>query len=223
MVSGAVLLATFWYLRLHDPLTLPQGNMAPFNPLANVKHFASQPRLRLAWVIAFARSCFWASFFTYGPLLMIEGGLGKSTGGLVISLSQLFLLSAFFYGLLAKRKGVRVVIGSCFGVISIASLAAGGFGTTHPIIAACFMLAGALAASGIDSVGGIPYLRAVKFHERQRMTAVYRTFLEFSDLIPSLVYSVALRYADVSIVFLLLGGFVSLISVLSWRYLPKAM
>ena len=223
MASGATLLGVFWFLRLHDPHMLPQGNLAPFNPLANVAHFVAQPRLRLAWGIAFARSCFWASFFTYGPLLMIEGGLGKGIGGLIISLSQLFLLSAFFYGPLAKRRGVRVVIASCFAVISIASIAAGGFGTAKPALAACFLLAGALAASGIDSVGGIPYLRSVKFHERQRMTAVYRTFIEFSDLIPSLIYSVALRYADVSIVFLLLGGFISVISLLSWRHLPKAM
>jgi MFS family permease len=223
MASGAFLLATFWYLRLNDPLTLPQGNMAPFNPLANVARFAAQPRLRLAWVIAFARSCFWASFFTYGPLLMIEGGLGKGPGGLIISISQLFLLSAFVYGPIAKRRGVRVVIAGCFALISLASICAGAFGTSHAIIAAGFMLAGALAASGIDSVGGIPYLRAVKFHERQRMTAVYRTFIEFSDLVPSMIYAVALRYADVSIVFLILGGFVSIVSLLSWRYLPKGM
>ncbi|WP_196502527.1 MFS transporter [Aestuariivirga litoralis] len=223
IASATVLLSTFWYMRLHDPVTMPSGNLQPFNPLANVMHFVRQPRLRLAWSIAFARSCFWAGFFTYGPLLMIEGGLGKSAGGLIISLSQFFLLFAFFYGPAARKLGVRIVIAACFAAMAMASLLTGFFGTTFPYLAAAMLLLGALAASGIDSIGGIPYLRSVRFHERQRMTAVYRTFLDFSDLLPSIVYAVALKYYDVSIVFIILGGSVSLMSVLVWRYLPKSM
>ena len=223
IASALTLLATFWYLRLHDAKTLPPGNLQPFNPLANVARFARQPRLRLAWSIAFARSCFWATFFTYGPLLMIEGGLGKQFGGAMISLSQLFLLSAFFYGPLSRRVGVRGVIALCFGLISIATLAAGLSGVTLPLLAAGLLLFAALAASGIDSIGGIPFLRAVRFHERQRMTAVYRTFIEFSDLIPSIIYAIALRHFDVSVVFILLGSGISVMSILAWRHLPKTM
>ena len=223
IASALTLLGVFWFLRLHDKKTLPAGNMLQFNPLANVAHFVEQPRLRLAWAIAFARSCFWGTFFTYGPLLMIEGGLSKQYGGAVISLSQLFLLSAFLYGPLAKRQGLRIVLASCFGLICVASFAAGLVGTSTPQLAAVLLLLGALAASGIDSVGGIPFLRSVRFHERQSMTAVYRTFIEMSELLPSIVYAVALRYFDVSIVFIILGASLSLMSVLSWRYLPKSM
>jgi len=224
MCSAATLLATFWYLRLHDPAhQLPAGNMQGFNPLANVARFVHQPRLRLAWGIAFARSCFWATFFTYGPLLMIQGGLDKTVGGIIISLSQLLLLSAFIYGPAAKKVGVRVVIACCFALIAVASLLTGFFGTAYPYVAAVMLLLGALGASGIDSIGGIPYLRAVRFHERQRMTAVYRTFLDLSDLLPSIVYAIALRYAGVSIVFIIIGCSVTLMSVLVWRYLPKSM
>jgi MFS family permease len=223
MASAATLLAIFWYLRLHDPVNLPAGTMQPFNPLANVARFAKQPRLRLAWGIAFARSCFWATFFTYGPLLMIEGGLDKTVGGLIISVSQLFLLSAFIYGPTARRRGVRLVIAFCFALIALASVMTGLFGTAYPYVAAAMLLLGALAASGIDSIGGIPFLRAVRFHERQRMTAVYRTFLDLSDLIPSMVFAVALKFYDVSIVFIIIAGLVSVMSVLVWRFLPKSM
>lgn len=223
MISAAVLLATFWYMRLHDAATLPSGNLQPFNPLANVAHFAKQPRLRLAWGIAFARSCFWATFFTYGPLLMIEGGLDKTVGGIIISISQLFLLSAFLYGPAARRRGVRLIIACCFAVIAAAALLTGIFGTAYPYVAAAMLLLGALGASGIDSLGGIPFLRAVRFHERQRMTAVYRTFIDLSDLIPSMVYAVALVYADVPIVFIIVGSLAATMSVLVWRYLPKSM
>jgi len=223
IASALSLLGIFWVLRLQDGAPLKPGNMQPFNPLANVARFAQQPRLRLAWAIAFARSCFWATFFTYGPLLMIEGGLGKQFGGAMISLSQLFLLSGFLYGPIAKRIGVRGVITTCFVVISAAALFAGFAGLRMPLLAAALLLVAALAASGIDSVGAIPYLRAVRFHERQRMTAVYRTFIEFSDLIPSIIYAIALQRFDVSIVFVILGGSISTISILVWRYLPKSM
>ncbi len=223
-ISAALtLLSVFWYLRLHDAQTMPTGTMQPFNPLANARHFIAQPRLRLAWAIAFGRSCFWATFFTYGPLLMIESGMEKKAGGLIVSLSQLFLLSAFIFGPLSKKWGVRGVIALCFLMISTASLAAGVAGIHAPLLAAGLLLVAALFASGIDSVGGIPYLRAVRPHERQRMTAVYRTFIEFSDLIPSLIFAVALRHFDVSIVFIILGGCLSAMSILVWRFLPKSM
>ncbi len=223
ILAALTLLSVFWYLRLHDAHTMPTGTLQPFNPLANAARFIAQPRLRLAWAIAFGRSCFWATFFTYGPLLMIESGMQKKTGGLIVSLSQLFLLTAFVFGPLSKKWGVRSVISFCFLMISMASLMAGIAGINAPLLAAGLLLVAALFASGIDSVGGIPYLRAVRPHERQRMTAVYRTFIEFSDLIPSLIFTVALRHFDVSIVFIILGGALSAMSVLVWRYLPKSM
>ena len=223
MFFALVLLGIFWFLRLHDPELLPKGTLQPFNPIANVARFVAQPRLRLAWVIAFTRSSFWAAFFTYGPLLMIEGGLGKSAGGAIISISQLLLLTTVFFGQAAKRKGVRLVITLCFVVMSLGAVVAGLVGIASPWVAAGLLLCGAAGAAGLDGIGAIPYMRAVKFHERQRMTAVYRTFIDFSDLLPSLIYAVVLRYAGVSIVFVLMGVFASIIGVLSWRHLPKGM
>lgn len=223
IAAALLVLAVFWYLRLHDKVNLPSSNLQPFNPIANVARFVEQPRLRLAWAIAFGRSCFWTSFFTYGPLMMIEGGLSKQVGGIIISASQMFLLSAFIFGALARRIGVRGVIALCFAVISIATIAAGIFGVGSPIMAATLLLLAALFASGIDSVGGIPYLRSVRSSERQRMAAVYRTFIEFSDLIPGFIFAIALSYFDVSAVFVILGICMSSLALLTWRYLPKSM
>ena len=223
MTAALVLLSVFWYLRLHEGQAMPSGTMQPFNPLANVARFVKQPRLRLAWAIAFARSCFWGIFFTYGPLLMIEGGMDKKFGGLIISLSQILLLSAFVYGPLARLIGVRGVITMCFAMIAVATFLAGVLGSAHPILVAICLLVGSLFASGIDSVGGIPFLRAVKPHDRQKMAAVYRTFIECSDLIPSTIFIVALQFFDVSIVFIILGACVTVIGVLVWRYLPQSM
>ncbi len=221
--AALLALSAFWYLRLSDKVNLPSGTLQSFNPVANVARFAQQPRLRLAWAIAFGRSCFWATFFTYGPLLMIEGGLGKQAGGLVVSASQLFLLFAFAFGALAKRFGVRSVISLCFAVIAAASVGAGLLGVQSPLAAAGLLLVAALFASGIDSVGAIPFLRAVRFFERQRMAAVYRTFIEFSELVPGFIFAIALSFFDVASVFIILGICLTSLALLTWRYLPESM
>ncbi len=223
MAAATLVLGVFWYLRLHDKVNLPSGTLQRFNPISNAARFIAQPRLRLAWAIAFGRSCFWATFFTYGPILMIEGGLGKQAGGYIISGSQLFLLTAFLFGATAKRIGVRGVIAWCFAATALAVCGAGFLGVASPVAASVCLLIGAFFASGIDAVGAIPYLRAVKPGERQGMTAVYRTFIECSELIPGLIFAIALSFFDVGIVFIILGICLSSLALISWRYLPKSM
>src|SRR5690606_17532181 len=68
------LLALFWYFRLSDNPMIAAGKSRASNPLANIGRFIAQPRLRLAWLIAFGRSCYWTTFFVYGPLLMVVTG-----------------------------------------------------------------------------------------------------------------------------------------------------
>ena len=202
---------------------MPSGTLQPFNPLANVMRFVRQPRLRLAWMVAFGRSCFWVTFFIYGPLLMVESGVGKQIGGLMISASQALLLFAYVFGRLAHTFGVRAIISLCFLMMALSSIAAGIAGKEQPYIAMFFLLFGAFAASGLDGVGGIPFLRAVRTHERQRMAAVYRTYIDFSDLIPAMIFAVALSYFEIGIVFVILGASLVIMGALAFRYLPKSM
>jgi hypothetical protein len=223
IAAAAALFGLFWYLRLSDHTTLPSGTLQPFNPLANVRRFVTQPRLRLAWLIAFGRSCFWTSFFIYGPLLIVEGGLSKQFGGLIISASQAVLLSAYVSGRIAQRHGVRIVIALAFAAAALASLAAGIAGKDAPYMAAVLLLIGSMGASALDGVGGIPFLRAVRPHERQRMTAVYRTYIDFSELIPSFVFVFALSYFEIGSVFIILAGALAAIGLVSWRFLPRSM
>lgn len=224
IATAAALLALFWYLRLSDRgHTLPQGTLQPFNPLASVNRFLCQPRLRLAWVIAFGRSCFWTTFFIYGPLLVVESGLGKNIGGLMISASQAMLLTAYLSGRVAQRYGVRVVITGAFILACIASIFAGIAGTGAPYLAIAFMLLGSVAASALDGVGGIPFLRAVRHHERQQMTAVYRTYIDLSELIPSFIFAFTLLWFDIGTVFIILGLCLALVGLMSWRFLPRSL
>ena len=223
-ISAAMTLAVlFWYLRLSDRVTMSSGTLQPFNPLANVVRFVRQPRLRLAWMIAFGRSCFWSTLFIYGPLLMVEGGVSKQISGLMISASQGLLLCAYFFGQLARRFGVRPVIGGCYLAIAVSSIGAGLAGKAMPFVAMGFLLSASLAATGLDGIGGIPFLRAVRPHERQRMAPVYRTFIDFSDLIPAIIFAVALSYFEIGSVFIILGVGLTIMGAVAFRYLPKSL
>ena len=104
-----VVLMLFAYLRLTETIG-PARLKPPPNPLAGVSRFIAQPRLRLAWLVAFGRSCFWTTFFTYGPLLMVTSGMSKTTGGLLVSAGNAVLVTAVLAGRIAERVGMRKVI-----------------------------------------------------------------------------------------------------------------
>ncbi|MGE0238206.1 MAG: MFS transporter [Parvibaculaceae bacterium] len=223
IAACCLLVAFFWYLRLNDHPIIRAARSTPQSPLANVGRFVSQPRLRLAWIIAFGRSCFWTTFFVYGSLLMIEGKLGKEASGILISLSQLSLGMAYFAGKISERIGVRKVITGAYAVAATAVIGAGYAGTAEPIIAAVLLLVGATANSVLDGVGGIPYLRSVRAHERPQMTGVYRSYIDLSDLLPSLIYSFVLLAFPLGSVFYILGAWLIIVGVVAWRYLPRSM
>ena len=191
--------------------------------MVNVLGFVSQPRLRLAWSIAFGRSVYWSALFTYGPLLMLEGGLSKSIIGLLVSMSQFVLPLSLVYGRIAQRWGVRPVIAGCYAVMAVAMLSAGMFGKSQAIAAAACLVGGSLFTTGLDGVGGIPFLRAVRPSQRERMTSVYRTFIECADLLPGFVFMFLLLYFRTGAVFLAVSALMAFMAILTWRYLPKSM
>ena len=224
IAAAAVLMTLFWYLRLSDNVNaMPPGNLEGFSPLANVRRFLAQPRLRLAWLIAFGRSCFWTTFFIYGPLLLVEAGLDKRVGGFMISASQILLVTAWFAGRFARRYGVRPVLVVAFAICACASLGAGLSGTASPYVAMGFLLAGSVSASAIDGIGSIPFLRAVRHRERQKMAAVYRTYIDCSELIPAFVFAIALLWLPIGAVFVILSGALAAVGFVTWRFLPKSL
>jgi MFS family permease len=221
--AGIVLMTGFWIARVRDPVTLASGTLENFNPLSNALAFFKQPRLRLAWAIVLGRSCFWSALFIYGPLVMIEGGLSKANAGFIVAASQFTLPCSIIFGVLAKRHGVRPIICLCFAAIAILCLFAGSLGHSHLWIAvACLMFAGVFA-SGLDGVGGIPFYRSVRPLQRQRMSSVYRTFIECAELFPAAIFMVLLLYFPTPIVFIVIAAFSVFLAALSWKYLPKSM
>ena len=86
-----------------------------------------------------------------------------------------------------------------------------------------FLLVAAFFCTALDALGSTAFMRSVRAWERPQMTAVYRTYLDLSELLPPLVYSVALAFFGLGSVFATLGVFVLLCGVVTFVYLPRRM
>ncbi|RZS89067.1 putative MFS family arabinose efflux permease [Phyllobacterium myrsinacearum] len=218
-----LLLTLFWYFRLSDNPALQKGPSRAANPIANVRRFVAQPRLRLAWLIAFSRSCYWSTFFVYGPILMVATGQGKLAGGLLVSLGNLFLLGSILWGKVGMAKGLMRTISGVFILLAIALAGAGLAGEKFPMIAALMLLAGAFFCVALDTLASTTFIRAVHPHERAQMTSVYRTYLDFSELLPAFFYSIILTFFSLGAIFIALGMLMVFTAVIVWRYLPRGL
>lgn len=85
------------------------------------------------------------------------------------------------------------------------------------------LLVGALFTIALDAIGSTAFMRSVRAYERPQMAAVYRTYLDFSELTPPLVYSLVLAFFGLGSVFATLGCLAAVCAVVTWRYLPKSM
>lgn len=220
---ASVLLCLFWYYRLSDNSLIRPGKTRAVNPLANIGRFVAQPRLRLAWVIAFGRSCFWTTFFVYAPILMVVTGEGKLAGGLLVSAGNAILFTAVWWGRAGKRFGARTVMAFSFLATSLCLLAAGASGEALPLLTGGLLLCAAFFTIALDALGSTAFMRAVRAYERPQMSAVYRTYLDLSELLPPLAYSIVLAFFGLGSVFATLGIFSAVCGALVWRYLPKSM
>lgn len=223
----AVLVALFWTLRLVEggPIRARSGRtpVPVRHPVAAIRRFVAQPRLRLAWSIAFARSAFWTTFFVYVPILMVEGGLDATTGGIAVAAGNLMLLNNLFTRRWADRFGLRRVLGAALVAAGTLALAAGVLSLGMPAAAGLAMVGGAFFTAILDGLGPVPFLRAVRVHERAEMAAVYRTYLDASELLPPLAYFFLFQLGGYLAAFAGLATLLVAIGALTWRHLPRGM
>ena len=154
---------------------------------------------------------------------MVVTGEGKLAGGLLVSAGNALLLTALMWGRVGQRFGVRRTMSACFLAMAFTLLFAGVSGESYPLWAGAFLLLCAFFAISLDSLGSTPFMRAVRSYERPQMAAVYRTYLDLSDLLPPLLYAIVLAFFGIGAVFTTLGLFCAVCGVLTWRYLPKSM
>lgn len=223
--AALLLLAAFWTIRLSDnpAIAAARPGTASPNPLRSIGRFAAQPRLRLGWLIAFGRSSWWAQFFTFTPLYLVISGHSDLVSAVVISLGNAMLFLTVLIGRFAERVGVRRVIVGAYFLTGISMLAAAALAVVgwSVAVAGMLLLAG-VWVSGLDAVGNIPFLRAVRARERAEMTTVFRTYIDLSELLPSALFALLLTFFGLESVFAATGLAMLAIGLFA-RYLPRAL
>jgi MFS family permease len=221
-VAGAFALVLYAFFRLVGPKVSGGARARPKpppNPVAYLGRFLAQPRLRLAWLLAFGRNCLWNVLFVYAPLYAVTSGLGEVAGGAIISAGTASLFLVPFWGWLARRHGFRRMLIGAFlaaGAFNIAMIAVAQI----PALGAVLLVLSAYMGGVIDACGNAHYLRAVHAHERSEMTAVFTTHRHLAHLAPPGAFALVLAAFELPAVFVVLG--VGLLATAHYaRYLPK--
>jgi MFS family permease len=226
IAATLLLAALFWYRRLVEggPIRAAQGAGAPsHNPIRAIRRFVAQPRLRLAWAIAFARSAFWTTFFVYAPILMVEGGQSATAGAIVVAGGNLMLFNNLFTRSWAAQFSLRRVIGIALLVSAALVLVAAPLAIAVPALAGVVLVAAAFFVAMLDGLGPVPFLRAVRARERAEMSTVYRTYLDASELLPQIAYFFLFMLAGFAGAFAGLAVLMAAIGLLVLRHLPRGM
>jgi MFS family permease len=219
---SVLLLAYFWLLRLRDhPVVRAGGVRVPPRPVHSVGRFVAQPRLRLAWVIAFARSSWWTFFFIYAPLYAVTSGHGPVAGALLVSAGNAVLFLTPAFGRRARQSGIRSVIRAGFATAGLATIAAGVLFDSAAAGAAMLLL-GSVGCAALDAVGNIPFLRSVRAFERTEMTTVFRTYHDLSELVTPALFALLLTFFDLRIAFIAQGALM-LAAMTMVRHLPPRL
>ena len=221
MAASMAELLYFHLMGIADMSLVAPRAAKPRNPLRFVKRFAAQARLRLAYAIAFSRSCWWVLLNVYGPIYMVKTGASPEQGGLVVTCGNLMLFSTIGMGWIARRIGARRVIMGAFFLSACTTLAT-AFAYPSPWAGFGFFVIGGLGAVALDAVGGVPFLRAVRARERPEMTMVYVTYGQAAQLGPMMVFSVLLSFLDLPVVFVVTGLLLLWAAWMS-RWIPRAM
>lgn len=220
VVACVVLLAVFWSLRMPGN-HIATASAKAASPFRFIARFAVQPRLMLAWMLAFGRSGWWVTYYIYAPIYAAQVGYGPEIGGALVSLGMAPMLLVRLWGRLGDRIGVRNLLTIGYGLMGLASLAAGVSASAPPVVMALICLA-AWAATVVDGAGNVPFLRAVRPFEREAMTSVFMTFRHVSSLLIPGVFAVVLWFFPLAYVFVG-AGLMGLAMAGFSRYIPARL
>lgn len=222
----ALALLYFWYLRVSDNPVVALATASspkPFKVASYLPRFFRQPRLRLAWIIGFGREAWWGLLIVYGPILVVQAGGSDSLAGTLVAAANGMMFFALLFGWLGRRYGIRRVLMGGFvaaGVLTI--ITALPFIASHVWLVFFLLLAGSIAVAAVDSVGNVPFMRAVRARERPEMTMVYSTYSDASSVVPSAAYSALLTVFPLTSIFVATGIAMFAFARVS-RHVPRGM
>lgn len=216
-----LLLGFFWFLRLTENPVVSPMRKSPPRPLAYVRRFFGQPRLRLAYFLAVGRSGWWSMFFIYGPIYAVTSGLSEEQSGGMVSLGLMATFLVPVWGWVGRRYGLRrlLVCGyAAAGLVTVAVALTAGL----PLVGAGVLLFAALMTSSIDGAGNLPFLRAVHPLERPEMTTVFATYRDSAQFLPPGFFALLLRGFDLPVVFIA-GGVGMMVLAGYARFVPRRL
>lgn len=216
-----ILFGFFWFLRLTENPAVAPMKRSPPSPLTYLVRFFVQPRLRLAWVLAFGRSGWWSMFFIYAPIYAVAAGLGETAGGAIVSIGSASVFLAPLWGRLGRSVGMRRLLVAGYLAGGIATLAVVAF-MAEPWLGAAALVFAALATGIIDGAGNLPFLRAVHPLERPEMTTVFATYRDAAQMAPPGLYSLLLKLFELPAVFVAGGGGLLILAFFA-RYIPRRL
>ena len=204
-VVAAVMLVSFWRMRMGAGRVIQRAKRASPNPFVYLPQFLGQPRLVAGWLFAVIRSCGWWVYIVYLPIFAVENGLGDSVGGVAASMTNLGLFTAPLMLRWMQRRSVRqgvrtgfLLCGSAFLLATVLSLV--------PWATVGVMVLGSYCLVLLDICGGLPFLMSVKPSERAEMSAVYSSFRDVSGILTPGVAWVLLQMVPLAGIFAASGA-----------------
>ena len=220
MGFSAVLLVTFWFMRLGNGKLIARARAPAPNPLAYLNRFFRQPRLIAGWLFAVLRSAGWWVYVVYLPIFCLETGLGDWIASAAFTLSNVLLFTSPFILRWMQRRGLRRAIqisfASCAGCFALAA-----FGQFWPPIAVAALFAGSVFLVMLDTFGGLPFLMSVKPAERTEMSAVYSSFRDVSGIVTPGAAWLVLLVAPISGVFVACAAGLAAMSAIAGLMHPR--
>lgn len=197
-LCAALLLAYFWRLRLEYGAADLSAQPRAANPLPYIRRYLQQPRLVLAWILNFGREAWWVALFIYGPIYTADSNMSDDAPGYLQSAATSFLFLTPIAGWLARRAGLRPTLMGSFLLCAAGTLAAAALMMADgpPLLGCALLVASALGAIGLDAVGMVTFLRAVRTRERPEMTMVFSLYRDLAGLVPFAVFTVVLGFID---------------------------
>jgi ACDE family multidrug resistance protein len=221
-VGAAAILLVMFSLMRSDEGGKPRAvvRRSP-NPVRLVRRFFMQPRLRLAWTLAAARSSWWNLFYIYTPIFAVTSGLGAEVGGIVVSIGSGWIWLVPFWGWVGRRFGLRRLL--CAGYAAAGGLSiCAALAFDLPWVGVFLLALAALGTETIDGAGNLLFLRAVRAHERPGMTTVFVSFRDVSQLGPPTVCALLLTIFGLPSVFIA-GGSMMLGGAILTKHIPRRM
>jgi MFS family permease len=221
VAASVSVVALFWWLRLGENAVITSTRRPPPSPARYLRRFFAQPRLRLAWTLAVARSAWWNMFFVYTPIFAVTSGLGAETGGVIVSIGSAWMWLVPLWGWAGRRYGLRRLLMAGYAATGVLSVCA-ALAFHIPWLGAVMILLAAFGTETIDGAGNLLFLRAVHPHERPEMTTVFASYRDMAQLGPPVVFSLLLSVFSLPSVFVA-GGVIMLASAAVARHIPRRL